>query len=835
MKSTAYLPAIKRAFNHRVKTATRGERIIGSMFPNRGIGWPGGWTQDRGEQVQHYRNWTYVAIGAIMRQIAQLLPSMARVKHHKTPGSKVQKYGHSDFGYFGGSRTVSGLGGTYITNGAYYHKSLGDVVKPDEELEPLEHDHPCRRLLENPNPLDTSFDLLSELDLFLELCGVAYLWAIPNDFGVPSELYVIPSHWVWPRTGGDKVINPENPYADRLIQYYEVRPWLGMGSAHTIYLPPDEVLMFPWKSPINKIDGYSTLWACGMWMDMEESITKSRWSQFSNQALPSVWIELNDQFDDPNDDQIERIAAKFMAKYQGEFNQGKPLFTPAGAKVTPLSFNPQEMMYVEAEEQIRDMILSAFQVPKAVVGISNEMTFGSVLATLANFCSSCINPRLMMLGQRLTKFLAPKFHRGDEIRIWWDDCSPADPTQINADLTTDMQCHTRTPNEMRQVRGLKPYKHGGDDPLIQGPGGVIPLPINTGEDLTDLAELVPILGEGQSSPEEQQMADMGMEPGDGGGAEADGGIPGLMMPAVEEPNSEPSKEITKRLPLHKGYGPHSYSSTQIHLPPHLAARLLAFGEAIPNSELAADGREPDPHITVKYGLHTQDVKDVGAVLQGQGPVTITLGKTSMFPANESQAQRGKGQYDVLKVDVLSKELEALNKLICQMLPHTDTFPVYVPHVTVAYLKPGMGAKYVGSSFLAGESFIAESLEFCSKDGKCATINLAAKQTNKANKDQVLAGGYGDKYDLGNFDLEEVLMGMEVEREHTPNEQIRREIVADHLVEDPHYYTKLRLMEQQGKYPADTDGGVSRPNNRLGGNGNDVPKELLQLAKQFTDG
>ena len=58
------------------------------------------------------------------------------------------------------------------------------------------------------------------------------------------------------------------------------------------------------------------------------------------------------------------------------------------------------------------------------------------------------------------------------------------------------------------------------------------------------------------------------------------------------------------------------------------------------------------------------------------------------------------------------------------------------------------------------------------------------------KKQKLKGGLGDKKSLEDFDQEEVKLGKEVESEHTKDKKYVEEIVADHLTEDPHYYTKL---------------------------------------------
>lgn len=431
------------------KQATRGERLLGRLFPNRGgVGWPGGWGQDRLQQVQHMKNWSFVAIDAIASMIGQLQPNCAAVGHAR-PGhhhKDSQDWRHRAIALNDSRRghyvkyADNALASQLFSVPSYHTKSLS-VVKPHEELIPLEADHPLQRLIDNPNPIDTPFDLQYELSMFLDLTGVGYEWCVPNDYGVPCESWVIPSHWVWPRMGCNKYVNPEHPDADRMIEYYEVRPWGGIGSAGMLRIPVDEVIQYSWKSPLNKIDGFSKMQAVSQWIDVEESIGKSRWAQMINQARPEFWVELGEGMEDPDDDKLARIEQKFATKYAGEWNYGKPLISPPGAKATVLSFTPAEMCYKDSEEQIRDMILSAFRVPGAAVGLVKEMTFGSILATIQSMCTWCVNPRLVMMGQRKTKFLASRFSTPERpVRIWWDDCTPPDPAQVNADVTTDLAC-----------------------------------------------------------------------------------------------------------------------------------------------------------------------------------------------------------------------------------------------------------------------------------------------------------------------------------------------------------------------------------------------------------
>jgi len=110
--------------------------------------------------------------------------------------------------------------------------------------------------------------------------------------------------------------------------------------------------------------------------------------------------------------------------------------------------------------------------------------------------------------------------------------------------------------------------------------------------------------------------------------------------------------------------PQKFSSTQVQLPPNVGKKLSAFAASIPDEALAEQGREDDPHVTVKYGIHTKDVAAVRKVLEGEGPIRVKLGQTSTFPDS--------GNGVVLKADVDSPDLHRLNAKIASALETTDT-------------------------------------------------------------------------------------------------------------------------------------------------------------------
>lgn len=168
--------------------------------------------------------------------------------------------------------------------------------------------------------------------------------------------------------------------------------------------------------------------------------------------------------------------------------------------------------------------------------------------------------------------------------------------------------------------------------------------------------------------------------------------------AVKAPPADPEPEPL----LHK------FSSTQIGLTGQMADIIRKMGRSIPDADLAPDGRESDPHVTVKYGLHFQTPSTrLRQALKQFGPITLKLGKTSLFRNDDA---------DVVKVDVDSPDLHRLNTLITKLLPTKDTHPTYKPHATIAYVKPGRGKKYEGDTALAGQTVRIDSVLFSGKRG-----------------------------------------------------------------------------------------------------------------------
>lgn len=152
----------------------------------------------------------------------------------------------------------------------------------------------------------------------------------------------------------------------------------------------------------------------------------------------------------------------------------------------------------------------------------------------------------------------------------------------------------------------------------------------------------------------------------------------------------------------------THCSLQIDLRDDAAERLVTFSNLIRGDLLAEKGIEVHPHVTALYGLDEIDNDTLSEFFQNQSPIDMTFGATSLFVVPD--------KYDVLKCDVASPGLRALNARIAATFPHEDTQPSYRPHATIAYLRPGMGATLTGKSPLAGIRYVADCISFCNYSG-----------------------------------------------------------------------------------------------------------------------
>jgi len=104
------------------------------------------------------------------------------------------------------------------------------------------------------------------------------------------------------------------------------------------------------------------------------------------------------------------------------------------------------------------------------------------------------------------------------------------------------------------------------------------------------------------------------------------------------------------------------------------------------------GLQPRPHLTLLYGIHdTVSDEEILNCFDGfkEDDFKVQLDGVSIFENPD---------FDVVKLGVvLTPKLIEINKRLSN-LPNSNQFPEYKPHITLAYVKKGLGKKYVNPDY-----------------------------------------------------------------------------------------------------------------------------------------
>ncbi len=156
---------------------------------------------------------------------------------------------------------------------------------------------------------------------------------------------------------------------------------------------------------------------------------------------------------------------------------------------------------------------------------------------------------------------------------------------------------------------------------------------------------------------------------------------------------------------------YSYSSTEINFNKEFSDSVMKWAEKNINKNFLNNeegGFEDQIHCTVLYGIKDERHEDAEKLISNFIPFKIKLGKISKLSKD--------GEYDVLKIEVVSDDLTKLHYLIEKNIPNKNSFPVYKPHVTIAYVKPNSCDHLIGSKIFADKKFKIYGIYFSSNVG-----------------------------------------------------------------------------------------------------------------------
>ncbi len=333
---------------------------------------PGGWSDDRWEQSRHFVGMAYIAIHRQCEQMAQ-----------------------ADF--------------------KVYRK---DRKHRDGKVE-VEQDHPLVQLLAKPNDEDSFGDLMYQMNLQMDLTGMALTWMVPNLLGKPMELYSIPTSTAIPQPA----VNPDFPDGFWRIQpIYPYGPFSSYPSPTTAVgapIPAQWMIRCKYPHPILRYDGYSPLTALRLHMDELEMIDRSRFYSMRSSINPNAVLQMEglEAAEPLPEHEVERIREQFEEDHQGPDKHGTLLVSTPGSRLEPWGAAPKDMEYQSGWDQLTAFVLAGFGITKPAAGITEDSAYATLFATLKQLNVLTLDPKCRRIANQLTRRLAPYFNDGDDLVI----------------------------------------------------------------------------------------------------------------------------------------------------------------------------------------------------------------------------------------------------------------------------------------------------------------------------------------------------------------------------------------------------------------------------------
>ncbi len=392
------------------------------------------------KMIEAYRGWVY----ACASKNASAVASGELVLYQKKPESSKPKF-----------YLKTGRGSIKVSENTYeaarHNPEIVRYVRKGWELEEIT-DHPFLELMDQVNPFRNGWDLLFETDLFQELTGNAYWYAVPSRLTsaipgrkLPAELWTLQSDKV-------KILPSERDF----IRGYEYQ----MGEKKTVF-DPSEIVHFRFPNPEDQFYGLAPLQAAAYAADIEEKKKRYILNFFQNFAIPPVVMKADydaktakgpswtrEEWDD--------YRKNFTRMHGGPDNAGKMALLQGGLDIKTVGFSPKEFFHLVNNRPTIEELAAIYGIP--LFKLTGEGTDAlNAEKSDYSYMKDTITPRLRQIEQKINEQLMPLYGKG--LFVAFSSVVPEDK-DFELEEHKTLVNTVMTVNEIRSRRGLEPVDNG---------------------------------------------------------------------------------------------------------------------------------------------------------------------------------------------------------------------------------------------------------------------------------------------------------------------------------------------------------------------------------------
>lgn len=257
--------------------------------------------------------------------------------------------------------------------------------------------HELRKLIRNPNPLQTEFEFWELTTLHLNICGISHWWKERSHDSTVIAL--------WP-------LRP-----DRLTPYYgkglpPLGGWDYNLDGQRYMLPREDVLTFNLPDPEDPtggiVEGLGPLQVIAREVETYNQATLFTFALLRNYAMPGMVIKTKAKLTEKD---ALRLKNNFKLKY-GNMNLGEPAVIDADTDVSPISFNLRDLEFEALRAVNQADICAAFKVPAMLVGVKvglDKAHFSNQREAREFFTETTLAVYWRRLAEQIQSDLLPEF------------------------------------------------------------------------------------------------------------------------------------------------------------------------------------------------------------------------------------------------------------------------------------------------------------------------------------------------------------------------------------------------------------------------------------------
>lgn len=273
-------------------------------------------------------------------------------------------------------------------------------------------DHPLKKLLERPNPMQGQSSFIEAVVAYLAITGNSYIeQAGPNKNGPPTELWPMRPEFV-------KIVPAISGFPAQYRFVYSSETRVFDCDFMKGIIP---ILHMKTFNPLDIWFGLSPMEAALLNVDQLNAANRWNLALMQNSASPSGIMTVEQTTSNPNgslsDDKFKNLKKQIDESYAGATKAGRIMLLEGGLKWQSIALSPKEVEWLSGKEVTVKDICNVFGVPALMLGYG-DATYANYEEARQAFYEDTIIPMMNFLQTELNNWLAPKFE--DDVEIGYD-------------------------------------------------------------------------------------------------------------------------------------------------------------------------------------------------------------------------------------------------------------------------------------------------------------------------------------------------------------------------------------------------------------------------------